>query len=337
VRRLVAAPDKFRGTATAAEVATAIASGARAAGWNVDRFALSDGGEGFIDALGGTRRVETVRGPLGDAVTARWTLDDDGTAYVESAQAVGRALLRRPRGDDPLRASTYGVGELLAAAIAAGAARVVVGCGGTSSTDGGLGCIDALEDHGLLDAISDVPIVAAVDVDVLFLEAPSQFGPQKGASPQQVAELDDQLAELAARYLTRFGIDVRSVEGSGAGGGLAGGLVALGAEVVRGARLVAGKLGLPRALEHATLVVTGEGRLDAATLRGKVVEEVLATAPALDALVVVGESDARIVAKLGASRPGRVDVRSVGTGAQDRRATRSGIERIVKDYLTALG
>jgi glycerate kinase len=332
VRRLAAAPDKFRGTATATQVTDAIGIAAQRCGWLVDARPLSDGGEGFVEVLGGAMRTATVRGPLGAQVEATWALHDDGTAFIESAQAVGRALLASPRGDEPLRASTYGVGELIVEAIASGARRIVVGCGGTSSTDGGRGCLDALDDRR---AVLQVPLVAACDVDVGFVDAPSQFGPQKGANRAQVRELEVRLDALAEHYLARFGIDVRGVPGSGAGGGLAGGLVALGATVVRGAQFVAEFVDLSAALVAADLVVTGEGRLDAATLRGKVVHEVLAAAPGLDALVVVGRADDRVAAALGAGRRGRVDVVTLDARAQSSRGTASAIVEVVTDYLAA--
>jgi glycerate 2-kinase len=334
VRRLAAAPDKFRGTATAAEATLAIATAAQRCGWQVDARPLSDGGEGFVEVLGGAARSATVRGPLGAPVVAMWSLHDDGTAIVESAQAVGRALLQSPHGDDPLRASTYGVGELLAAAVAAGAHRLVVGCGGTSSTDGGNGCLDALDDLGIT---IEIPIVVACDVDVGFLDAPSQFGPQKGANRAQVRELEVRLNELADRFLARFGVDVRSVAGAGAGGGLAGGLVALGAQVVGGAHFVAEFVGLRSVLTTAEVVVTGEGRLDAATLRGKVVREVLATAPEPDALVVAGRADWHVVDALRMSRRGRVDVAVLDPRLQSLEGTTAAISKAVASYLTSRG
>jgi glycerate kinase len=295
---------------------------------------LSDGGEGFVDVLGGATRTTTVAGPLGAPVEARWSLHEDGTAILESAQAVGRALLSRPRGDDPLRASTYGVGELLIAAIAAGARRIVVGCGGTSSTDGGRGCIDALDDHHVT---IEVPLVVACDVDIGFLDAPALFGPQKGASRSQVQLLESRLDALADSYAERFGVEVRSVPGSGAGGGLAGGLVALGAEVVGGAHFVAEFVGLPAMLADTDLVVTGEGRFDAGSLRGKVVGEVLALSGELDVLVVVGRADRGVVDELGALGPRRVDLVALDADLQARVGTTAAITDAVADYLTARG
>jgi glycerate 2-kinase len=318
VPRLVAAPDKLRGTATAREAADAIAEGARRAGWAADRVALSDGGEGLLDVLGGEHRTMRVTGPLGVPVDARWSLLEDGTAVVESAEAAGRALVPAPRGDDPVRASTYGVGELLVAALAAGPRRVLVGCGGSATTDGGEGCLAAVTAAGI---VFDVPVVVACDVDTAFLDAPPVFGPQKGATPDQVRALTERLSALAAEYRRRFGVDVTEVRGAGAAGGLAGGLVALGATAAPGAALVAGRVALDARLEGADLVVTAEGRVDRGTLGGKVVAEVLARRGDLPALVLAGSIDAVAAEALAARRTGPVRWRTLDGAHQARAGT----------------
>ena len=330
---LVAAPDKFRGTASAHEAADAVARAAVARGWGADARPMSDGGEGFLDALGGEVRTATVRGPLGAPVVARWILRVDGTALLESAEAVGRARLPAPAGDDPVRASTHGVGELVATALRAKATSIVVGCGGTSTTDGGEGCVEALVAAGMT---VDVPLLVACDVDVTFTSAASGFGPQKGATPDQVRELEARLHELAARYLERFGVDVTEVRGAGAAGGLAGGLVALGGTVVGGAAYVAGAIGLDAVLEGADLVVTGEGRLDDQTLAGKVVATVLALRPAMPGLVVAGHADAAAAAALAAHREGTVAVVELDERVQGRDGTIGAITSAVRDALAAL-
>jgi glycerate kinase len=264
---LVAAPDKFRGTATAAEVAAAAAGAARAAGWTADEVPMSDGGEGLLDALGGSRRVSTVAGPLGRPVEAEWRLFDGTTAVVEMSRAAGRALVPRPQGDDPVRADTTGVGQLLLAARDGGARRIVVGCGGSATTDGGWGAFEAV---GSPAALADVEVVVACDVTTRFGDAAALFGPQKGASGEQVTLLTARLAEVAARYRELTGVDVTTVPGAGAAGGLAGGLLALGARIEPGFDFVAGLVGLARRLERADLAVTGEGHLDPPSFRGKV-------------------------------------------------------------------
>jgi glycerate 2-kinase len=334
VPHLVAAPDKFRGTATAVEAAEAICAAARAHGWSGAPCPMSDGGEGFVVAMGGERRTTSVRGPLGEPVAAVWSVRDDGSAVLESAGAVGRTLLPRPRGEDPVEASTYGVGELVAAAIAAGATSVVVGCGGTATTDGGRGLVDALEELGV--AVS-VPLFAACDVDALFSEAARGFGPQKGATPRQVVRLESRLNDVARHYLDRYGVDVTVVRGAGAAGGLAGGLVALGASVVSGAQLVADTVGLAARLVDADAVVTGEGRLDAGTLGGKVVAAVLGAAGALPALVVTGRAERAAARALRASASGPVDVVELGAAEQRERGTAAAIEAAVGRWLEPSG
>ena len=228
---LVAAPDKFRGTLSAAEVAAAAAGAARAAGWTADEVPMSDGGEGLLEALGGPRHTAIVTGPLGPRVEAEWRMlgptGDDGrlTAVVEMSRAAGRALLPHPRGDDPVRATTTGVGQLLLAARDAGARRIVIGCGGSATTDGGLGAYEAV---GSPASFGGVELVLACDVTTRFDDAAAVFGPQKGATPVQVMELGRRLVDVAARYRRETGVDVTAVPGGGAAGGLAGGLVALG-------------------------------------------------------------------------------------------------------------
>ena len=279
---LVAAPDKFRGTVSAAEVAAAAAGAARRAGWTADEVPMSDGGEGLLDALGGTRRTSTVAGPLGRPVEAEWRMlagtgGQGPTAVIEMSRAAGRALLPRPTGDDPVRAGTAGVGQLLLAARDAGARRIVVGCGGSATTDGGLGAFEAV---GSPEPLREVDLVVASDVTTPFLDAAAVFGPQKGATPAQVDALGRRLADVAARYRRDTGVDVTGVPGAGAAGGLAGGLVALGARLEPGFALVAGLVGLADRMRNAHLVVTGEGHLDPPSFHGKVPGGVLELARA---------------------------------------------------------
>ena len=165
------------------------------------------------------------------------------TAVVEMSRAAGRALLPRPRHDDPVRATTAGVGQLLLAARDAGARRIVVGCGGSATTDGGLGAYEAV---GSPAALRGLELVVACDVTTRFGDAAAVFGPQKGATAAQVVALGQRLVEVAARYRRETGIDVTGIPGGGAAGGLAGGLVALGARIEPGFDLVAGLVGLRR-------------------------------------------------------------------------------------------
>lgn len=273
--RLLAAPDKFRGTLTAREAAAAIAAGAERAGWTAVELPLADGGEGTLDVLGGGNRQTVVSGPLGDPVEAAWRLEEDGTALIEAAQACGLTLAGGSEGNDPLGATSRGVGELIGAAVFEGAERIVVAVGGVASTDGGAGATEAVP-HPLF-----VPLEVACDVDARFLDAADVFAPQKGATPEQVRILHERLEKLV----------VPDLPGSGAAGGLAGGLAAIGARLLPGFDLVADRVGLDRHLAEADLVVTGEGLVDATSSSGKVVGRVLerAQAAGIDALVVAGD------------------------------------------------
>jgi len=304
VPHLVAAPDKFRGTASAPEVAASAARAARSVGWTVDEAPMADGGEGTLDVVGGSVRRTVVAGPLGHPVTAEWRMVEPRgagvppTAVIEAAKAVGRALLPRPQGDEPLRAGTAGVGELVLAAVDAGARRIVVGVGGSATTDGGRGAVEVI---GSRDRLDGVEVVVACDVRTVFRNAATVFGPQKGATPAQVALLGRRLDDLADRYRRVFGVDVDAIPGSGAAGGLAGGLAAVGARLAPGFDLLADLVDLPRRLSTADVVVTGEGHLDPPSLDGKVVGSVAAmVAGRVPLLCVVGDADPSAVAALAA-------------------------------------
>lgn len=285
--RLVAAPDKFRGSATAAALAAAVAGAARAAGWDADEVPVSDGGEGFLEVFHGRRQRTRVRGPLGEPVDAEWLLLDDGaTAVVESARASGLALVGGAEGNDAVAADTAGTGQLIAEAVKAGARRVIVGVGGSATTDGGAGALAALEPHARLRGVE---VVVACDVDTRFVEAAEVFAPQKGATAAQTALLLRRLRRLADLY----GPAVAEAPGSGAAGGLAGGLASIGASLVPGFDVVADTLDLAARLEGADLVVTGEGYLDEQSFHGKAVGGVVALAAEVGAevLVVAGDGD----------------------------------------------
>lgn len=266
--QLVAAPDKFRGTLSAAEAARAMANGARDLGWTARERPLADGGEGSLDAFGGPNRTSTVSGPLGATVAAGWRLEGE-LAVIEMAAASGLGLLGGPEPNDPVRATTFGTGELIAEAIRSGARRIIVGVGGSASTDGGLGAIDALAHRRFAE--DRVAVEVACDVETRFVDAAPVFAPQKGADPATVAALTSRLEEIAARYREEFGVDVREIDGGGAAGGLAGGLFALGATLRPGFELIADEVGFDAVLAPADLVVTGEGQLDATSFAGKVV------------------------------------------------------------------
>lgn len=312
--RALAAPDAFKGTATAETVAAAVAAGAADAGWACDVCPLSDGGEGFADvvvaAAGSPGRepadaghwvLSTVTGPLGRPVVARWFLGPT-RAVIESAAASGLPLAGGAAGNDPVAATSRGTGELIAAAVAAGVDQVLVGVGGTASTDGGLGARQAIQEAG---GLGSVDVVVACDVRTRFVDAAGVFGPQKGAGPAQVAVLRPRLEALADRYRRDDAVDVSALVGSGAGGGLAGGLAALGARLLPGFEVVAASVGLAGRIAAADLVVTGEGCVDASSWSGKVVGGVydLAHAAGVTVLVVAGSVDPRSTAP-GGTAPG---------------------------------
>ena len=283
---VVVATDKFRGTATAAEVGGAVATAVEGTGGECDVMRVADGGEGFLDAMGGANRTTLVTGPLGDPVEAAWRISS-GQAVVEMAQASGLALVAD--GDhDPVAASTYGTGELIGAAIDAGAKRVLVGVGGSATTDGGFGALRALYP---LQRLRGIDIRVACDVRTRFVDAAEVFAPQKGSTPTQVELLRRRLERLAEVYLQEYGVDVIDLEGSGAAGGLAGGLAAVGATLERGFDLVADEVDLFGRIEGADLALTGEGFVDAESFEGKVVGGVLTLAGELGipTLVVAGE------------------------------------------------
>lgn len=295
---MLAAPDKFRGTATAGEIAAAVNRAALAAGWTCDQAPVADGGEGTLEALGGSARRTRVRGPLGEPVEAEWRilteqpwLEVNGrpTAVVEMAQAAGLLLAGGPEGNDPMRASTEGVGDLIVAALSAKPGRIIVAAGGSASTDGGLGCLTALQPHARL---AGVDLVVACDVMTSFLYAAREYAPQKGASPAQTALLERRLARLAQMYEEQYGVDVRDIGGSGAAGGLAGGLVAIGAVTAFGFEFVADAIDLDERIRSADLVVTGEGLLDEHSFHGKAAGGVaqMAHEAEVDVLMVVGDA-----------------------------------------------
>jgi glycerate kinase len=281
--RVVAAIDKFRGTASAADAAAAVCRAAAQAGWQCDVRPMADGGEGTLEALGGANRRTIVMGPLGDPVEAEWRLSKR-TAVIEMARASGLALVGGAEGNDPIAASTHGTGELVAAAVESGANRVIVGVGGSATTDGGLGAIRAIFPPARMRGVE---LLVACDVRTTFVDAAEVFGPQKGATPAQVELLRRRLERLAQIYVEEYGVDVRDIPGAGAAGGLAGGLAALGAELTSGFDLVASETDLLDAFEGADLIVTGEGFLDAQSFEGKVVGGVIELASAVDVPVVV--------------------------------------------------
>jgi glycerate 2-kinase len=299
--RVVIAPDKFKGSLTALRVARAIATGVRRAFPEAEIVTcpMADGGEGTVDALveaiGGRKLSRTVTGPLGTPVVAEFGLLDDGRAVIEVAAACGIALLTE-EDRDPLRASSDGVGELLAAALDEGVTGAIIGIGGTASSDGGTGAaatlgwrfldsagrpvspgggglVELSRIDGSVARRVEIPLVAGYDVTNPLLGeqgAAPVFGPQKGASPEQVAVLATGLERLDKRIEEDLGLKISDRPGSGAGGGLGAGIVAfLGGKLEPALEMVMDAVGIDEVLERADLVITGEGKLDGQSLAGK--------------------------------------------------------------------
>ncbi len=308
--RLLVAPDSFKGTYSALEVAGAIGRGAERAGAEVDACPVADGGEGtmavLLETLGGRRVEAAVHDPLGREITAPFALLGDGErALVEMACASGLALVSVEE-RDPWRASTYGTGELLHAAAAAGAREIMVAVGGSATTDGGRGALDAVRERG---GLGDARVIVLSDVQTPWERCAEIYGPQKGADPDMVARLAARLDAYAAE-LPR---DPRGVPMTGAAGGLSGGLWAgLGAALEPGAPYVLDALGFDARLRAADAVVVGEGRLDAQSLMGKIVGEIAARARAAGVPVhaIVGS------AAVDAAGAGLASVTEAGTPAQ---------------------
>ncbi len=309
-------PNAFKGSLTALDAARAIerglenaragaAKGSPASGWRPVLVPVADGGDGTLETLvtatGGVEHRLEVRGPLGAPVTARWGRlggERADTAVIEMAEAAGLRLLARGE-EDPMRASTYGVGQLIRAAVDSGCRRLLVGIGGSATNDAGAGMASALgfrllDDSGCELApggasllrlsridmaaamdLSGVEVVVACDVDNPLCGpegASAVYGPQKGATPGDTALLDAALGRFARVMEATIGRDLAQVPGAGAAGGLGAGMMGFcGARLSPGTAMVLDTLGFDEAVRCAALVITGEGRLDGQTARGKVV------------------------------------------------------------------
>lgn len=315
-------PDSLKGVLSAAGAAQAVAAGVTRAGLGLVpvRLPLSDGGDGLVDVIaiarGGRLRSVAVHDALGRPVSAGYLLLDDGCAVVESAQAIGLSLLA-PDELDPLRASSRGFGELLAAVFAdPGAASVLVGLGGVATVDGGTGLLEVLDQLPL-------PVRIASDVRNTLLGprgAAPVFGPQKGAGPDDVPVLERRLAGLG------YPDEIADHPGAGAAGGLGAALLHLGASMERGVDAVLELTGWPARAAEADLVVTGEGSVDLSSLEGKVPGSVVsATAGMGKPVVVFG----------GLVDPGAAQA-LLDLGATDVRAL-SGDKALAEHDLEALG
>lgn len=301
--KILIAPGAFKHSLSATATSEAIARGLRSSGLDAELVLLpiADGGNGTLDAFlaqGGQRITQTVQDPLGRPVEAAFGLVEDGnTAVIEMALASGLELLNREE-QNPLKATTYGTGQLMQAALDHGVERVIVGMGGSATVDGGAGCVQALGVRlldasgadipyggGSLDQIADidtskldprwqaVDVIIASDVDNPTLGdkgAAAIFGPQKGASPEDVQVLEANLRHFFTVLRDQVGVDVLNVTGGGAAGALSAGLMAFtGGHILSGIDLILDYTGFEAHLETANLVITGEGQMDSQTVHGK--------------------------------------------------------------------
>jgi glycerate kinase len=265
---VLVAMDKFRGTATARELAAAIEGVVRRRGLDADVQPMSDGGEGFSECFVGQEFVVDVPGPLDAKVSARVKIvnaTSGALGVIEVADVVGRDLMPRPTSANALAATSRGVGHLILAAAQMGADAVLVGCGGSCTSDGGLGCYEVLREAGGLP----VPVTAATDVTASFSGA-RRFAEQKGVAAEDLRLVDEHLRNVRELYLREQGVDVELVERTGAAGGIAGAIASLGGQLTDGLDTVVRSVGLARRIAESTLVITGEGRFDQGSLEGKV-------------------------------------------------------------------
>ena len=294
--RVAAAVDKFKGTATGKQVAAAVGSACWELGHDCTELPMADGGEGTLEALGGANRTSVVTGPLGDPVNAEWRMYR-GTAVIEMARASGLTLIGGAVNNDAMAASTIGTGELIDMALDAGAKKIIVCLGGSATTDGGYGALRAITSPHRLRGVK---LLVACDVRTRFLEAAEVFGPQKGATPAQVKLLTGRLQRLAQIYQHDYGVDVREIDGTGAAGGIAGALVALGGRLIPGFDLVADELDLHDVIAAADIVITGEGYLDEQSFEGKVVGGVqeMAAAAGKPVGAIVGDAAPEVASRI---------------------------------------
>lgn len=303
LRKIVIAPDSFKGTMSSIEICNIAEDSIKAVFPDIEvvKIPIADGGEGTVDAflaaIGGRRIELAVKGPLSDEIAAFYgILPDEITAVIETAAASGLPLVSDRK--DPLRTTTYGTGELILDALERGCRKIIIGLGGSATNDGGIGMAAALgvkfldakgemipltgggiaslakiDVSGLDRRIKDCEILAACDVDNPLYGpngASAVFGPQKGADPETVAILDSNLSHYAD-LLRDLGIDMAEMPGAGAAGGLGAGLVAFaGARLMPGIRIILDTVHFDKVIQGADLIITGEGRIDGQSLRGKV-------------------------------------------------------------------
>lgn len=328
LNKVVVASDSFKECLTSLQVADGVEAGIRSVipGCQVVKVAVADGGEGTVDAilqtLGGQRVAVMVEDPVGRQIKVEYALLDDGlTAAMEMASASGLALLS-PEERNPMKTSTYGFGQMISDALSRGCRRFLIGIGGSATNDGGVGMLTALgwrfydsddvplsgygedlkrisriDDSNVCPHISDSEFIIACDVESPLFGpsgAAYVYGPQKGADPNMVEELDSGLKNLADVMNRDLGYDVSDMPGAGAAGGLGGAFLAfMGAVLRKGAEMVLDAVGFDDIIGDADLVVTGEGRLDMQTLNGKLPYAVArrASLRGIPVLAVCGKAD----------------------------------------------
>ena len=287
---VVAIFDKFRGTLSHGEIAISLMELASVLGVQIDIVRVSDGGEGFSECFDGDDTIVTVSDPFGVPQRVSWKRSDN-QAIVEVAKVVGYIAIKDKR--RPLDASSFGVGELLAAIQKTEIKKILVGCGGSITTDGGFGLVAAL---GGVPFAHDLSVLALVDTRTPFNSAPRVFAPQKGATPVQVALLERRFAYLETFYRHRFDRDLGAIVGSGAAGGVSGALWALGGEIAMTVDYTIKSHRVRSLVAGSDLVLTGEGYLDGPSLAGKVVGAVLEVAQEekKNVVVIVGDADPEV-------------------------------------------
>ena len=323
MKRVIIAPDSFKQTLSAVQVCEIVSEQLKQSypDIHIDCVPVADGGEGTVDAflfsVGGEKVYSKVKSPLGNDITAYYGILPDGSAIIEMAQASGIAT---EKANDPLKSSTYGTGQLILHAVKNGAEKIYIGIGGSATTDGGTGCLSALGVKFTKEKGEEIPLggeglpqiknidISGLDEDVrnctitvlcdvknpLYGKngAAYIYAPQKGADEEQVKFLDKGLMNLAEKAEECLGCDYSSLEGAGAAGGLGFGLVAfLGAQLKRGVDTVLEATGFEAKAQKADLVITGEGKMDAQSLMGKVPFGVASKSIGTKVIAIVGVSE----------------------------------------------
>ncbi len=333
--RVVAIFDKFRGTLSQGDIVESLNELSSTLGVHIYSQMVSDGGEGFSDCFSGVEKAVMVSDPFGCRRAVVWKQSGE-LAIVEVAKVIGYTDIGSRR--DPLGASSFGVGELLASILESGIKDLLVGCGGSITSDGGFGLIAGV---GGRPFDKDVSVRAFVDTTTTFGDAPKVFAPQKGASFVEVALLERRFDYLDSLYRTRFGRSVNECVGSGAAGGISGALLALGGEITMAVDSIINSPSMTSLIAGSDLVLTGEGYFDLQSLRGKVVGAVLKAAQkeGKRILVVVGDIDKDAKHKLLKMSPSAEVVSLVEEFGRDVSVhyTKKALVETVTRYILALG